>query len=287
MIATESKTHVLINTPQSMPIGGADLDEILNLANGLPRGDVFVAQLPGSRGAFPPIERPAVTSIQVGTENIDLISRSRGGQAPPPVLGNLGHSQYPRSAIITAIFTAPPRIIDDMNRLVGAKASALLGDGGSVVLYDIETDKLLPRPREVIVLPATPERRATLHDFIDHAAPKELREAVGFHVEVSDTPTELLVAFDRESLDTYLKDAFDAPALIGNRWTLRVDPKRAVPLLGRVADNPGLRYLTPHLYRNARDLNSWIENLGDAHSIEAADSISVDSEELRVRIASK
>ena len=109
----------------------------------------------------------------------------------------------------------------------------------------------------------------------------------GIHIETAEAPGELLVAFDRKTLDTYLKDAFDPPALTGNRWTIRIDPQRAAPILDQAVESPGLRFLTPHLFRSLRDLSGWIANLEKARSIEAAASSTGNAEELRVRIATK
>ena len=127
----------------------------------------------------------------------------------------------------------------------------------------------------MIVFPATPERRAILDDFAKHA------EII--NVRTAEAPGELLVSFDKHSIDQYLKDTFDAPALPATVWSLRLDPKRAVPMLEQVSDSPGLRYIAPRIFRSAKDLRGWVTNLGNARSIEAAASPG----ELRVRIATK
>jgi len=196
-------------------------------------------------------------------------------------------ARFPRGSLLTAAFNAPPRAVDEMNRLVGAKASELLHDGGMIVLYDVDTSKLLPRPREVIVLPATAERRAALRDFLDRVAPNAVQQALGFHIETADTGTQLLVAFDRDSIARYRADTPDSPLLPATAWSMRIDPRRAVPLLQQIADNPGLRFIAPRLFRSARDLDTWIEHLQNAEFIEAADSVSADAEELRVVISTK
>jgi len=240
----------------------------------LPPGDALVVQRENARGAFPPVGRPAVSSIRISPESIDIVSVSNGGQAPR--LSGQAGMRFPHSAILTATFTSPPRIIEEMNRLIGAKASALLGDGGAIVLYDVETNKLLPRPREVIVMPATPERRAALEDFARSDIP-------GIRIETGEAPGQLLLSFDKQSIAQYLKDTFDDPALSGSEWTIRIDPKRAVPMLDQLSDNPGLRFLAPRIFKSAKDLRNWVGNLENARSIEAAASPG----ELRVRIATK
>jgi len=286
MIYGDTGSRVLINAPSETPIAAADLSPLLDLASSLPRGDVFVAQREGSHGSYPPISRPAVSSIHITNDAIDITSRassSSGGQAPTPV----PPVRFAKSAILTAAFSSAPREVDESNRLVGARASMLLRDGGAIALYDIDTDKLLPRPREVIVLPATPERRAALDDFVHKSVPEAVREIAGINIETAEAPGELLVAFERKSLDTYLKDTFDAPTLPANHWRLRIDPKRAAPLLDQVTQSPGLRLMSPHLFRSVKDLNEWVANLSKARSIEAGSSISGGTEELRVHIATK
>ncbi len=288
MMSGDTSARVMINAPQEAPIASADLAPLLELMNGLPAGDALVVQREGSKGSFPPIHRPAATSIRITPENIDLTSRALSvGQTFLSGQTGMSGPQFPRNAILTAWFAEAPRTIEDMNRLVGARASVLLRDGGSVALYDVDTDKLLPRPREVIILPATPERRAALDDFAKGSLLNEVREAAGIHIETAEARGQLLVAFDRKSLDAYINDAFDPAALPANDWSVRIDPKKAVPMLEQIGDSPGLRLVAPKLFRSARDLGSWIANLEKARSIEAAASISGNAEELRVRIATK
>lgn len=277
---------LLINATDEAPMSAADLDSLLAIANGLPPGDALAIQRESGRGAFPPIGRPSATTARVEADAISIASHSpRVPDRPMPSAPI--QARFPRASMLTAAFSAPPRIIDDMNRLVGAKASGLLRDGGEIVLYDVDTGKLLPRPREVIVLPSTPERRAELQDFLAHTVPDQLQAALGFHVETADTGTQLLVAFDRESIDRYRGDTLDSPMLPATSWSMRVDPKRAVPMLQQISDNPGLRYLAPRLFRSARDLGGWMEHLQAATAIEAADSVSANGEDLRVIIRVK
>ncbi len=277
---------LLLNASDEAPMAAADLDALLALANGLPPGDAMAIQRESARGAFPPIGRPAATTARVGPDGIGIVSRSALA-ADRPLSSAPIEARFPRGSMLTAAFSAPPRMVEEMNRLVGAKASVLLRDGGEIVLYDVDTGKLLPRPREVIVLPATPERRAALQDFLFRAVPDPLQQALGFHVETADTGTQLLVAFDHDSINRYRTDAFDSPMLPATSWSMRIDPKRAVPMLQQIAGNPGLRYLAPRLFRSARDLGGWIDHLQNAGLIEAADSVSATGEEFRVVIATR
>jgi hypothetical protein len=197
----------------------------------------------------------------------------------PTPAGLAAPHKFARNAILTANFTSAPRLIEESNRLLGAKASVLLRDGGAVVLYAVDAGRLLPRPREVIVIPDTPERRALLDELTSLQ--------VAFPVQTAEIGTDLLVAFDDDSIAKYKADTFDPPSLAGNRWSIRIDPQKALPMLEQVSDNPGLRLIAPRLFRSARDLNDWIEHLKAARSIEAAANTTAAGEELRVRIAAK
>lgn len=276
----------IINGTEEAPMAPAELDSLLASGSGLPPGDALAVQRKESRGAFPPIGRPAVTSVRITPREIELTSRApRSGELPPAVVPV--RARFARGAILTAAFAAPNRALDEMNRLFASRVSSLLRDGGTIVLYEVDTDKLLPRPRAVIVLPATAERRAALAQFLGDSMPSALRAAIGVDVETRDTGTELLVAFDRESIGRYAADGFDPAREGANAWSLQLHPERAVPMLEGVTGSPGLRFAAPRLFRSARDLSGWIERLRGASTIEAADSDDPGGERLHVRITSK
>ena len=275
---------LLLAPPNGEPrLEAAELQRIVALADGLPPGDVLAVQRKGSRGAYPPIGRPAVTSAAVTAGEINVTSRGPSPPAPLPAGegGRRPGEGYPRGALLTATFSTPPKALDDLNRLVRTRITTLLKDGGAIALYDVETNKLLPRPKEVIILPATEEKRAALRNFVQDVAPAQ---ALGFRLETEDTGKELLVAFERPTIDLYLKDTFLPPTLTGNLWTLHIDPKRTVPVLQQVAESPGLRFAAPKLFRSAKDLSGWIAAMEGAQSVEAADSAGAGVEELKVRV---
>ena len=148
-----------------------------------------------------------------------------------------------------------------------------LDDGGTLCVYDVDVRKLLPRPLGVFVLPDDPRRRAvvdSLHDL----------------VRTGQKDGMLLLSFDH-SIDQYQKDAFDQPPVIGNQWTLHIDPPRLVPILNDLGQNLGLRIAAPRLFRSARDLDEWISGLEQAKVIDASDSVDSGGETLQVRIAAK
>lgn len=247
------------------------------LANGLPRGRALVVQRKEFRGAFPPMGRPAVTSVDVTDREILLASRAPAdpllrGETPPSV------RSLPTSAMLAVAFTDPPRVLGDVDRLLAADLDDLVGSGGTIALYRVNTGTLLPRPYMAIAVPADERHRATLEKY-DQAL-----EMVGQAMEGNG---ELVVAFDRNSATQYLEDARSPMPWPSNRWALRLDPVRLVPVLRKVGDNPAVRWGTPRIHRGARDLRRWMSSLEQAGSVEAASSVNGGIEELRVRVASK
>jgi hypothetical protein len=271
------------NEPPGPPMDRADLDAILALAAALPPGDAFVVQRAQSRGAFPPIARPAVTSVAISPNAIDLTSVGRASARPEDRRAEARPTSFPRGALLTATFSEMPRAAEDLNRLFGTKVSPLLENGGTIAIYDVQTGKLLPRPLGVIAVPADDARRAAVTAFVERAGQAE---ALGVRVRTAEKDGQLLLSFD-DSLDAYLKDAFETPRLPGGRWSLRADPQRLAPILRKLGDSLGLRIAAPRLFRSARDLEQWIGGLERASAIEAAASDDGAAEVLRVRITAK
>ena len=269
------------NEQSGAPMDAAERDAILALANGLPPGDALVVQRAESRGAFPPIARPAVTSVSVSDNAIELTSRAQtttaNSQQPTA-------NVFPRGALLTAFFSStPPRLIDDLNRLFGTKVSPLLENGGTIAVYDVDARKLLPRPMGVIAVPADDARRAALGELVDRA---KVAEAIGVRVRTAEKDGQLLLSFD-DSIDTYLKDAFEPARWPANRWALRMDAQRAASIARQLSESIGLRVASPRLFRSARDLDRWIGGLERASTIDAADSDDGAYEVLEVRVAAK
>src|SRR5436190_9569850 len=268
------------------PLDAAEHDAILALAAPLPPGDAFVVQRSQSRGAFPPIARPSVSSVAVTNDAIELTSVGRASARPEdegraearPTL-----VQFPRNALLAATFAEAPKVVDDLNRLFGTKVSPLLANGGSITIYDVDARKLLPRPLGVIAVPADDARRAAFQEIVDRVG---VAEAVGVRARTGEKDGQLLLSFD-DSIDTYLKDALEPGRWPAGRWAVRMDAQRMAPLVRQLGDSIGLRVAAPRLFRSARDLNRWIGGLERAATIEAADSDEGASEVLRVRITAK
>lgn len=259
-------------TPSSSP---ADLDDVLRLASGLPEGDAFVVQWSRARGAYPPIGRPAVTSLRVSAADLVIVSRAASDDFAEQ---NFVRPTFPRGAMLAVTFARPPRLITDLNRLLGAKVDLLVDDGGSIALYDVDVGTFIPRPKGVISIPADEHGRAAVENV------RRVADLVG---ETRDTGQDLLVSFDRTSLGKYSGDQSVPATWPASQWAMRVDPARLVPILRRLGDSPGLKIVASRVHRGARDLRGWIDALDQAESIEAAASVTAGVEELRVRVASK
>jgi hypothetical protein len=189
----------------------------------------------------------------------------------------------PRGALLSATFTEAPKVVDDLNRLFGTKVSPLLENGGAIAIYDVDARKLLPRPLGVIAVPADDARRAAFQEIVDRA---KVAEAVGVRARTGEKDGQLLLSFD-DSIDTYLKDAFEPARWPAGRWAVRMDAQRMAPVVRQLSESIGLRVAAPRLFRSARDLNRWIGGLERASTIEAADSDEGASEVLKVRITAK
>jgi hypothetical protein len=267
---------VSIDSTGEPPIDAGEVARILDLAAKLPAGDALVVQRESGRGAYPPIGRPAVTSVAINPTEINMTSVSRA-DARPDGMKSVPHT-FPRGAILSTAFTEPPRIVGDLNRLFGTKISTLFEQGGTLCIYNVDSKKLLPRPLGVIVLPNDPQRRAILDSF-------RQAEAIGIRIRTVEMGDTIAISFD-DSINLYQKDAFD-PAPQANQWAMRIDAPRLVPILNDLQGNIGLRIAAPRLYRSARDLASWIGELEQAKTIEATDSADGLNETLHVRISAK
>ena len=265
---------LLINSGgRGEPIGLSRVDQLLAIANGLPAADAVVVQQGSESNGFPPIGRPAVTAVEIGRDDINLTSVApRSGAAPGPSVLH----RFPAGALITATFRRPPRVVSDLDRILMARVSHLLDDGGSIVLYDVNAGTLMPRPVGLIVANATAQNEAVL---------KRIEQPARTFGDIHRVDGHLLVSFEKDSMARYEAETFVDGRWPSNDWAVRLDPRRSVPVLERLGDNTGLRLIAPRLYRSARDLRRWVEYLAAARSIEAAHSVTATTEELRVRVA--
>ena len=259
--------------PPAGPRLGSEIEAILRRGEGL-RGDALVVQRDDGR-AFPPIGRPAVSAVTVSEGEATIVSRA---PSDTPAAAPQHRVTLARGPLLSAWFGEPPRIVRDLDRLLPGDISALLGDGGSMVLYDVESGGLLPRPHGLFVVRDTAESRVAA------ARLTTLAELVG---EIAYEGDRILVSVDRASLPTYRKEEMAELPFPATSWAMRIDADRMVPVLERLGDNRGLRYAAPRIHRSVRDLRSWIRHLSRADLIEAAVTTGGGREELRVRITAK
>jgi len=283
MLGGDIGETLLINAPAAQPINATDLAQILALSAKLPPGDAFVVQRRGSRGAFPPIARPAVTSLSVTPDDILFTSRAQRDATEPIATQSNQPAQFAHNALITATFATMPRVVEDLNRVFGTHISSIVENGGTIAVYDIDTHKFLPRPMGVISVPDDPPRRAAFEEFVNKV---KQGESLGIHISTAEHGGSLLLSFD-DSITPYINDAIEPGRWPAGKWAVRADPRRLVPILSRLGDSIGLRIAAPRFYRSARDLGHWIEALQGATILEAADSEDASAEELKVRISAK
>lgn len=266
---------LIVNPGESL---GATTPPEAAAAQTLPQGDAFIVQRKASRGAFPPIGRPAVTSVQVTASAIDMTSRAplRSGAAPPRK--PLVHATLPRSAMISVAFTDPPRILGDLDRLLSVNLDDLIGKGGTIAVYKVDTGTLLPRPFAAVAVPADEQSRLALARY---------DRMVGSFGRVEEHAGQLVFSFDDTSAATYVGDPGAPVPWPSNGWATRTDPAKLLPVLRALGDNPALRFAAPRLHRGARDLRRWMSALENAGMIEAASGTHAGFEELRVRVATK
>ena len=286
--ARSSGGTFLINAQNAAPIDGAGLDAILSISRGMPDGDALVVQQGSSRGGFPPVGRPSVTLVQVHAEDIVLLSRaaaepggSSDSQQPGAAAANSRAAfrpRFPEGAVIAAQFAAPPRVAGDLDRLLGARMSHLLDSGGSIVLYDVNTRTLLPRPNGLFVVPAVDANREAVQKI------SRMLEDLG---QVAESNGSFLIALDKQSLPAYQRENFVAGTSRATDWAVRADPKRLVPILNDLGDSTALRIATPRLYRSIRTLRDWTHYLTAAGAVEAEHAEANSVEELRVRISAE
>ena len=242
----------------------------------LPPGDALVEQRTSSRGAFPPIGRPALSTVSVDAAEISIVSRApgeTGSTAAAPA-----KPQLPADALLGVWFSEAPRVLNELDRILLARLSPLIRGGGSLVLYDVNAGTLLPRPRGLLVVPENEDTRAAA-DGVRSAA-----ELIG---EVRTTNGRIHISFDDASLGRYEAGTAAALPFEATEWAVRIDVQRLLPILHRLGENTGLRLASPRIYRSARDLRRWIDVLAPARTIEAALARERESEVLRVRVESK
>ena len=305
---TESESGAIANLdgPRRFLAGvfGAEVQDGLLVTGPQPGGGFRTPSIrPALSGHAFALRGRSVSAITLA----DTIAVRTISQRDPEVEVNLLRGnpvRFPDSAMVAAAFGATPALIHKVEETLPVEISSLLQNGGVVTLYTLQDERLLPRPRGVIILPvgrggfepirkrleslspplpfgiASESRREVLGQTVTR------RESIGFTLEYTVRGDEVLVAFDKSSIEKYLDDTLKQFSAEGGNaeWIVRLDPRQLVPALERVADHTGLRVLVPELGRAAeRALESlrWIES---ATEIVAIKTVRGETEELEIAV---
>lgn len=224
--------------------------------------------LHGTKGrSFPPMERPAVSTVVID-DRIDIQSRALHPAESMETL-RPEMARLPRNAILSAAFASPPSLIRRIEQTLPVEISPLLQNGGTLALYRLHDERFLPRPRGVVIIPVDDRTFPELRRRLESLSPElpfriaeqssrtvmgqqvVRRESYGFTLEYTRRGKELLVAFDRTSLETFLGD--DLTTVNGAAgtmvWCSRLDVQQLLPALERMREHMGLRLLLPELGR--------------------------------------
>jgi len=264
-------------------------------------GHLFVLhRLAGS--PFPPLDRPALTAVSIG-DRIDVHSQSlRRPGATEAFEAEM--ARLPRNAILSAAFASPPELIRRIEQTLPVQISPLLEQGGKLALYRLHDERLLPRPRGVVVLPVSDQTFPVLRRRLESLSPElpfriaeesrravmgqevVRRESFGFTLEYTRRGDELLVAFDKSSLEMFLADDITVVTAGAEPvvWCLRLDVQQLLPALERMQEHAGLRLLLPELGRAIDQFDQTIRPLKGAGEIVAVKRLGSESERLEVTI---
>ncbi len=244
-------------------------------------GHLFVVHL--DEGSYPPMERPALTSVRFGDGVLRITTRGRPepGQDAAPVA--LGDKTLPANALLAARFAEAPRAVLAMEKAAPIRFERFLRDGAMVALYGVEEGGLIPRPLIAFSVPADDAKYQELVDTVDRAMAKGAvglllgpqpettrtvggvtithREGLGLTLEYARRDGELLFAFDDSSLEQLLR-AREVPAGEGSaHWAMRARPAELLPALEDLGSSRGLRLLARGFSNASRDLGHALRAL--------------------------
>ena len=277
--------------------GGFELPDLENVV-----GHLFIIRARGDDG-FPPIPAPAITSVEMDTAiHVRAVSASDSNRSP-----QLSEAvRLPQSAILTAAFASVPELIRRMEQTLPVEVSPLMERGGMIAIYQLHDDRLMPRPRGVIVVPVTdatfPRYRRQLESLspelpfnLSEQQQREVmgrtvvrRASIGFTLEYTRREGELIIAFDKSSIEKFLTDTVRLVEVGpgGAEWLLLLDPQRLFPALEDMRQHAGLRVLLPDLARALDQFSESVEFVRTASEVVAVKRSSNPGEELEITILS-
>ncbi len=257
------------------------------------KGQFFVWQSEDSSWSFPPIARPAFSAGIVKSDSLEISSRSghEAGQGPGAG-GQLTQSpalSIPTSAMISAVVSEVPEILSAADRLFPVNLERLFSEGGGLVLYDLEADGVVPRPRGVLVVPASDANRQIINGLFE-SVPDEMiarilgsdasermagslrvrrRELAGVTAESTEDANQILLAFDNTSLDLFLASPRGPATLVsGEVWRCRIEPNSFLPVVKELRDNKLLKLAARDTYRKVDRFYQSVKLFADAESLE-------------------
>lgn len=281
-----SEGLLVVGAGATQPSPPADLPEFLELAGTL-QGQLFFLQRTSSAAQYPPLERPTVSSASIVGNDIVLNSRSRSqGVVPAQPLPIVA---YPQNAMLATAAAASPEWLDRLDRVLPVKLTAVLNQGAMLALYRVDEKSLVPSIEGIVILPegGDPE---TLRSILDTVVPRisigglgtvtesrrvvrgvEVirREGFGYALEFATWQGNVLIAFDKSSMERYLSDTVEPLDLPADRtmWFVRVRPAMLSNAVDQLQDRKELALLVPDVYDSIRELDRWLEYFHGVSSI--------------------
>ncbi len=277
---------LVVGAGATQPMPPPDLDEFLALAGPL-EGHLFFLQRESSESPYPPIDRPTVTAASVVENDIILHSRSRSsGTVPTQPLPIVA---YPQNAMLATAAAVSPEWLERLDRVLPVKLNALLDRGAMLALYRVDEKTLVPRIEGLVILPegSDPEQ---LRSILDSVVPRislgglgevtesrrmvggvevTRREGFGYAIDTASHQGNVLIAFDKASMERYLADSLETLDLPSDRtvWFVRVRPTMLSNAVDQLQDRKELALLVPDVYESIGELDRWLEYLHGVSSI--------------------
>lgn len=252
---------------------------------------------------YPPVGRPAITAVTLSGSEMRALSGARATEGAPPRIDAV--FEHPNSALLTIAFWQPHAALRDLDRFLPVDLQRLAVRGASLVLYDIETRGLLPRPKGLIALPETKESIDAAASLFNAAAFEQLGDGavtsrsvggvridrgkrLGATIEVARAHGRVYIGFDGGSLEQYLTGSRTAlTPNEGGHWSIRADANRLRPVVDELADHKGLRFVASRVNRSARQMRSLLRMLPNAATVAGDKYVAGGLEQVDLTVTSK
>jgi hypothetical protein len=191
--------------------------------------------------------------------------------------------------LLATAAAASPYWLDRIDRVLPLKITTLLDRGALLALYRVDEKTLVPRIEGLVILPegSDPEQLRTVLDSvvprINLGALGEVtesrrivrgvevtrREGFGYAIDTASHQGNVLIAFDKSSMERYLADSLEVLDLPPDRtiWFVRVRPTMLSNAVDQLQDRKELALLAPDVYESIRELDRWLEYFHGVSSI--------------------